>query len=86
MSGPNETPTTNLPNEISTDASLLHDSVVGDTGGRQGVAQMPMKGTVSKPPGEQLPDLSKPSGTLARSLPDWDLEPPSFLVKRGEDS
>jgi hypothetical protein len=87
VSNPNETPTTNLPNEISTDASLSHDPGAGDTvGGRQGVAQLPTKGAVSKPPGEQLPNLSKPSGTLARSLPDWDLEPPSFLVKRGEDS
>jgi hypothetical protein len=85
MSGPNETPTTNVPNEISTDASLSYDPVAGDTGGRQGVAQLPTKGAASKPPGEQLARLSKPSGTLARSLPDWDLEPPSFLVKRGED-
>ena len=69
------------------DGSLSHAPVVGDTaGGKQEVVQLPMKGAVSKPPGEQLPDLSKPSGTLARSLPDWDLEPPSFLVKRGEDS
>jgi hypothetical protein len=62
------------------------ESVVGGTAGEaQGVTQLP-KGAAAKPPGEQLPQLSIPSGTLARSLPDWDLEPPSFLVKRGEDS
>jgi hypothetical protein len=87
VSDRNDISTTKLPNEISTDASLSHDPVAGDTaGGTHGVAQLPTKGAVSKPPGEQLPHLSSPSGTLARSLPDWDLEPPSFLVKRGEDA
>jgi hypothetical protein len=87
VSDRNDTSTTNLPDEISTDVSVSHDPLAGDTaGGRQGVAPLPMKDAVVKPPGEQLPQLSSPNGTLARSLPDWDLEPPSFLVKRGEDS
>jgi hypothetical protein len=39
-----------------------------------------------RPPGEGIPRLSKPSGAPARNLPSWDLEPPAFLIKRGEDA
>jgi hypothetical protein len=41
---------------------------------------------LAHPPGEDIARLSKPSGTLARNLPSWDLEPPAFLIKRGEDA
>lgn len=33
---------------------------------------------------EKLPRLTRPTGEPARGIPGWDLEPPAFLVKRGE--
>jgi hypothetical protein len=33
---------------------------------------------------EKLPRLTRPTGEPARGIPSWDLEPPAFLVKRGE--
>jgi hypothetical protein len=86
VSNPNDTSTVDVRNSLSMSASPSQESVAGDTtGGSQGVTQLPTD-VVSKPPGEQLPGLSQPSGTLARSLPDWDLEPPAFLVRRGEEA
>lgn len=49
-------------------------------------SMQPASGAVSEPPGERIARLSKPAGTLARELPEWDLEPPAFLIKRGEDA
>lgn len=44
----------------------------------------PAAGAVAEPPGEHIPRLARPPGAMARKLPTWDLEPPAFLVKRGE--
>lgn len=86
MSNPNDTPTVNVRNSLSMNASPSQGSVASDTTGEsQSVTQLPTD-AVSRPPGEQLPGLSKPSGTLAGNLPDWDLEPPAFLVRRGEEA
>jgi hypothetical protein len=38
------------------------------------------------PAGEQIPRLTRPAGAPARSIPEWDLEPPAFLIKRGESA
>lgn len=85
MNGPNETPMVNLHNTTTTNMSP-HDSAASEAaGGFQGAVK-PSQDVANKPPGEQLPLLSKPSGTLARSLPEWDLEPPAFLVRRGEEA
>jgi hypothetical protein len=86
VSNPTDTPTVNVRSSLSMNASPSQESVASDTtGGSQGVTQLSTD-AVSRPPGEQLPGLSQPSGTLARSLPDWDLEPPAFLVRRGEEA
>jgi hypothetical protein len=86
VSNPNNTSTINVGNTLSVNASPSQESVASDTtGGSPGAAQLSTD-VVSRPAGEQLPGLSRPSGTLAQSLPDWDLEPPSFLVRRGEEA
>jgi hypothetical protein len=38
------------------------------------------------PVGERIPRLTRPAGTPARNIPEWDLEPPAFLIKRGESA
>lgn len=85
MNGPNETSTVNLHNTTATNMSP-QDSAAGEAAGELQGAVKPSQNAANKPPGEQLPLLSKPSGTLARSLPEWDLEPPAFLVRRGEEA
>ena len=85
MNGPNDSSTARVRDTVSTStpaSQALATDVVDEI---QSVVQPP-KGVVDRPPGEELPRLSKPGGTLARNLPDWDLEPPAFLVRRGEEA